>query len=143
MTSMITAAKKTTVTSKVFIHQCLCVHLPFCPGLSQVNIYALKNQEQFILKKYPNEINYYFCLFPLTVSKGETFRSYINLKDLDPPAAFPPDKDSPMSPPPSGHSGQPPVEKPPKVTSLPFQSNTRSASVASSIKSRSIFYNSV
>ena len=89
-----------------------------------------------------NERDYFFFPF-LIVSKGETFRSYINLKDLDPPAAFPPDKDSPMSPPPSGHSGQPPVEKPPKVTSLPFQSNTRSASVASSIKSRSIFYNSV
>ena len=76
---------------------------------------------------------------PALISKGETFRSYINLKDLEPPQAFPPDKNSPMSPPPSAH-GQPPAEKPPKV--LPFQSG-RSSSVASSIKSRSIFYNSV
>ena len=36
------------------------------------------------------------------VSKGETFRSYINLKDLEPPPAFPPDKKSPMTPPPPG-----------------------------------------
>lgn len=68
---------------------------------------------------------------PAIVSKGETFRSYINLKDLDPPQAFPPDKKSPMTPPPMPEST--PVEKPPKT--LPYHQG-RSASVASSIKSK-------
>eukprot|EP00094_Tigriopus_californicus_P005635 TCALIF_05432-PA protein Name:"Similar to DNMBP Dynamin-binding protein (Homo sapiens)" AED:0.05 eAED:0.05 QI:0/0.53/0.43/1/0.8/0.87/16/1294/2068 len=65
---------------------------------------------------------------------GETFRSYINNspKILGPPA-FPPDKKSPMSP---SHG---PSFPPPKVASLPC----RSDSVASSIKTRSVFYNSV
>ena len=68
---------------------------------------------------------------PAIVPKGETFRSYINLKDLDPPAQFPPDKNSPMSPPPQ--ITPPPANKPPKL--LP-PTSTRSASVASSIKSK-------
>lgn len=51
------------------------------------------------------------------------------------PPAFPPDRKSPMSPPPAGQDGQPP-----KVASLP---SCRSSSVASSIKSRSVFYASV
>ena len=68
---------------------------------------------------------------PAIVPKGETFRSYINLKDLDPPAQFPPDKNSPMTPPPQ-ESTPPPAGKPPKL--MPAQ--TRSASVASSIKSK-------
>ena len=67
---------------------------------------------------------------PAIVSKGETFRSYINLKDLDPPPAFPPDKKSPMTPPPPENA---PVEKPPK--NLPFH-HGRSASVTSSLKSK-------
>lgn len=66
---------------------------------------------------------------PAIVSKGETFRSYINLKDLDPPQSFPPDKNSPMTPPPIPEV----VEKPPKT--VPYQGG-RSASVASSIKSK-------
>jgi hypothetical protein len=73
---------------------------------------------------------------PALVAKGETFRSYINLKDLEPPSAFPPDKKSPTTLGPS--------EKPPKVASLPFPPHGgRSDSVASSIKSRSMFYASV
>lgn len=74
---------------------------------------------------------------PPLVSKGETFRSYINLKDLDPPSVFPPDKNSPItSPSSSSTSKEDHLPRPPKVSSLPF----RSASVASSIKSRSIIY---
>ena len=69
---------------------------------------------------------------PAIVPKGETFRSYINLKDLDPPAQFPPDKNSPMTPPPQ-ESTPPPAGKPPRL--MP-SSQTRSASVASSIKSK-------
>ena len=68
---------------------------------------------------------------PAIVQKGETFRSYINLKDLEPPAQFPPDKNSPMTPPPQDTT-PPPAGKPPKL--MPTQ--TRSASVASSIKSK-------
>ena len=64
---------------------------------------------------------------PAIVPKGETFRSYINLKDLDPP-----DKNSPMTPPPQ-ESTPPPAGKPPRL--MP-SSQTRSASVASSIKSK-------
>jgi len=62
------------------------------------------------------------------------------LKDLEPPPAFPPDKKSPMSPPPpeAGLSNLP-MEKPPKT--LPFPQHGRSVSVASSMKSK--FYNSV
>lgn len=77
---------------------------------------------------------------PAIVSKGETFRSYINLKDLDPPQAFPPDKKSPMTPPPMPpESSLPPMEKPPNPKTLPYQHHHhqgRSASVASSIKSK-------
>ena len=68
---------------------------------------------------------------PAIVCKGETFRSYINLKDLEPPPTFPPDKKSPMTPPPPEST---PVEKPPKT--LPFPHQGRSVSVASSIKSK-------
>ena len=68
---------------------------------------------------------------PAIVPKGETFRSYINLKDLDLPPQFPPDKNSPMTPPPQ-ESTPPPAGKPPKL----MPSQTRSASVASSIKSK-------
>ncbi len=70
------------------------------------------------------------------VSRGETFRSALCSAELGPPE-FPPDKKSPLSPPPS--RSQDPVELPPKVGSLPC----RSASVADSIKSRSVFYASV
>lgn len=71
---------------------------------------------------------------PSLLARAETFRSYINspAKVLGPPT-FPPDKKSPMSP---SHG---PSFPPPKVASLPC----RSDSVASSIKTRSIFYNSV
>lgn len=75
-------------------------------------------------------------------------RAYINVKELSTannlkspfissrlgcsPAMFPPDKDSPMSP--------PPTDNPPKINTLPY----RCVSVASSsIKSRSVFYASV
>ncbi len=73
----------------------------------------------------------------IQVSRGETFRSYVNMSDLSgnsnqqQQSSFPPDRKSPMSPPVG--------EVPPKVASLPC----RSVSVASSIKSRSVFYNSV
>ena len=62
-----------------------------------------------------------------------SFRSYVNAKDVQVgPPTFPPDRKSPLSPPPTG-------QHPPKVGSLPC----RSMSVASSIKSRSALYASV
>ena len=63
----------------------------------------------------------------------ELYQEQIRQEQFGPPS-FPPDRKSPMSPPPAGQ------EQPPKVASLP---SCRSASVASSVKSRSAFYASV
>ena len=84
--------------------------------------------------------------YPATKENGGSSRGYINTKDFSSApngkfnhngiefnaSIFPPDKDSPMSPPPS--------ENPPKIQTLPY----RCVSVgSSSIKSRSVFYASV
>ena len=84
--------------------------------------------------------------YQATKENGGSSRGYINIKDFSSSpngkfnhngiefnaSIFPPDKDSPMSPPPS--------ENPPKIQTLPY----RCVSVgSSSIKSRSVFYASV
>ena len=84
--------------------------------------------------------------YQATKENGCGSRGYINIKEFSSApngklnhngiefnaSIFPPDKDSPMSPPPS--------ENPPKIQTLPY----RCVSVgSSSIKSRSVFYASV
>ena len=84
--------------------------------------------------------------YQATKENGGSSRGHINIKDFSSSpngkfnhngiefnaSIFPPDKDSPMSPPPS--------ENPPKIQTLPY----RCVSVgSSSIKSRSVFYASV